>query len=439
MRVQQCLAYELDNDGFIEWLAKIMSRSGENLSGLNEKAWESSAGVAPLHQYTLPKHNPDHRYFPNRGLVTISNLWQAAEIYRWKGVTLQATGERLVQLAAQLRASYPDSVGRCVEAAEEVLRWGGVYRNNGPWITANPQQLIRSMQTVAKLHRAGTWPLQGGLPRARMNSGFTKIYALQLPGFIIYDSRVAAALALLALIYRANNDNKMPPIARDLRVMAGRAGHRTPQAIKVCAGESDHLRANLAANWLIGQVFARHPQLRADWREHTVGVDEYRALEAALFMVGYDIGTHAVLDNLGGRPLHFRDLDVTPIRSVKSGVEIVGATTPFIPLRTAANGVEFKACRTVSGYQLHFGGNSGSAIVQTATLQQVAHHFAGQRVAIGASRTSPPEGSLGEYLQRHVSKLGLASYVAPLLVHLGLADLDGSRYLVFVDEIKGDV
>lgn len=432
MRIQQRLTYEIDNNGFIRWLASRMSPAAGNTASLNDNPRESSSAVgSPLHQYTLPKRNPDYAHFPAGGAVTIPNLWQAARNYRWKGATLQATGERLARLADQLKSGYLSSVVQCVEAAQDVLRRGGVYRSNGPWIAANPQGLISSMQTVAELQSAITWPLQMDLPPARMNSGFTKIYALQLPGFLIYDSRVAAALALLVLIYASEHDGRMPPVARDLRVMAGRTCHRKADGIKTCTSESDHLRANLAANWLIGQVFTAYPTLRADWQAHTDGIDEYRALEAALFMLGYDIGAHPVLSQLDERAARHTRQFGESIKPFKLGAEGVSSTTPYIPLCTLATGVGFKAYRTSLGFQLHFGGGSGSATVPSATLEQLVRHFAGQRVAIGTSRTSPPKGSLGEYLQQNLSKTALASYIAPLLLHLGLADMDDSRHLFF--------
>lgn len=432
MRPQQCFTYEKNNDAFINWLAEMMTPCGSDSTISKKKSHEHSSFIrSPLHQYTLPKRNLDYIHFPPRGLVTISSLWQAAKIYRWRGDNLQVTAENLARLTNQIRASYPGKASDCVKAAEEVLRWGGVYMYNGPWAVANQQRLLNSMRTVAELHTNATWPMRKALPAARMNSGFTKIYALQLPGFLIYDSRVAAALALLTLIYAVRHNGRMPPIAQDLRVMAGRSRQRTVRGIKPRGGEADHLRANLAANWLIERVFTKHPELRADWRTHTVDVDEYRALEAALFMLGYDIGTHPALGDSRAGATENIDGAAKDTGPRKRSAKVVRQTTSFIPLRTFSRGVDFKVCPTILGYQLHFGGSSGNATFSLATLQSLALDFAGKRVAIGASRTSPPEGSLGEYLQKNVSKTALSSYVAPLLVYLGLANRDGDYHLVF--------
>jgi len=62
---------------------------------------------------------------------------------------------------------------------------------------------------------------------------------------------------------------------------------------------------------------------------------------------------------------------------------------------------------------------------QTITAQQwsaLCAHFSGKIVKVGTSRDNPPKGSLGEWLQQHVTKTAIASYVAPILVQSGLAE-----------------
>jgi hypothetical protein len=58
-------------------------------------------------------------------------------------------------------------------------------------------------------------------------------------------------------------------------------------------------------------------------------------------------------------------------------------------------------------------------------------HFRGRTVPIGTSRTDPPEGSLGEWLQQHVTKTALASYVGPILLAEGYADRPSSSEITF--------
>ena len=79
-----------------------------------------------------------------------------------------------------------------------------------------------------------------------------------------------------------------------------------------------------------------------------------------------------------------------------------------------------------TGTDIKFG--QGRAV--TVTAQQYAalrKHFLNQVVAVGTSRTDPPKRSLGEWLKNNVTKLAIASYVAPILVLEGYAERVGTR------------
>ncbi len=54
-------------------------------------------------------------------------------------------------------------------------------------------------------------------------------------------------------------------------------------------------------------------------------------------------------------------------------------------------------------------------------LRQMLDVFKGQRVVLGTSRDNPPAGSLGKWLQAHVTRSAIATYVGPILVHERLA------------------
>ena len=43
-------------------------------------------------------------------------------------------------------------------------------------------------------------------------------------------------------------------------------------------------------------------------------------------------------------------------------------------------------------------------------------HFRGQIAEAGTSRTDPPRGSVGEWLQQNVNRTAIASYVCPILI-----------------------
>lgn len=53
--------------------------------------------------------------------------------------------------------------------------------------------------------------------------------------------------------------------------------------------------------------------------------------------------------------------------------------------------------------------------------------FLNRVVPAGTSHTDPPHGSLGAWLRDYVTRVGIASYVAPILVYEGYAVREGSH------------
>ena len=79
-----------------------------------------------------------------------------------------------------------------------------------------------------------------------------------------------------------------------------------------------------------------------------------------------------------------------------------------------------------TGTEIKYG--QGRAV--TVTAQQYAalrKHFLNQVVAVGTSRTESPKRSLGEWLKNNVTKLAIASYVAPILLLEGYAERVDTR------------
>jgi hypothetical protein len=85
------------------------------------------------------------------------------------------------------------------------------------------------------------------------------------------------------------------------------------------------------------------------------------------------------------------------------------------------------------GTQILYGrGHRYLVTVSKSDYQALLLHFRGREVPIGTSRTSPPAGSLGEWLQSHVTRTATASYVGPILIEEGFAEHgDGSDIIRF--------
>lgn len=77
-------------------------------------------------------------------------------------------------------------------------------------------------------------------------------------------------------------------------------------------------------------------------------------------------------------------------------------------------------------------GRGWQASVSAEQYRALLTRFAGDTVSAGTSRTDPPAGSLGEWLQENVTKVAIASYVAPILIAEGYAEaLHGPHLLRF--------
>ena len=64
-------------------------------------------------------------------------------------------------------------------------------------------------------------------------------------------------------------------------------------------------------------------------------------------------------------------------------------------------------------------------MVPKANYSRLIMFFSGSTVEIGTSRTSPPAGSMGKWLQSNITKTAIASYVGPILINEGYAEKVG--------------
>ena len=77
-------------------------------------------------------------------------------------------------------------------------------------------------------------------------------------------------------------------------------------------------------------------------------------------------------------------------------------------------------------------GRGFSLPVSPAQYNALLNHFRGQTVDIGTSRDNPPRGSVGEWLQSNITKTAIASYVGPIFINEGYAEMaDRSRIKFF--------
>lgn len=245
---------------------------------------------------------------PGQAPLRFANLASAFALYEWDfsftridasrcaGSSFDENAAVLARLQERLRSAMREGDDAAVcDAAVEVVRWGGVAPRNEEWLRANQAGL------AARLARVGALLAQddddaGFGPDLRFNAGMTKVYSLLLDHFVIYDSRVAAALAWFVLAWANELGLGSIPVSLKLPCMAAKEG---PNALRrklrnPLRGESGfpllanrarlHAQWNLRASWIVRELLEANPDT-----VFGAGSAGSRRLEAALFMWGYDL------------------------------------------------------------------------------------------------------------------------------------------------------
>lgn len=105
----------------------------------------------------------------------------------------------------------------------------------------------------------------------------------------------------------------------------------------------------------------------------------------------------------------------------------------MIELRTISRRKEFKYGGSIKeGTTIIFGENR-RVFVSYEEWNCLLHTFDKKTVLIGTSRTSPSKDSLGFWLKENITKQAIASYVAPILIEEGLAELKGKHSIKFIN------
>lgn len=109
----------------------------------------------------------------------------------------------------------------------------------------------------------------------------------------------------------------------------------------------------------------------------------------------------------------------------------------FKKIKTLATGTEFEYSGSVIKGLTLVVGDGYTYKVSNEILSDLSKQFFGREVSLGTSRTDPPEGSIGEWLINKMST-NLASYIAPVLVDEGFADVGMNGKIIKII-IKFDV
>jgi len=270
---------------FTKWLA----------TALNDKSI--------THSYTMPGDKQ----------ICFSGLEDALDQYNWDFI-VKVPGEKSTRAgkdyddnektlavlskgledAIKLTNDHEKNQALC-DWSSAVMQWGGVTAWNVDWLKTNVNILaIEITNTCNKLvgNNDDTAILK---PITRFNAGMTKVYSLLLEDFIIYDSRVAAALAWL--VDRWCPANLPVPELLQFHCMPPKEGnnpgirkirnpsHGMHSFPAMGSNSARHAHWNLRASWILAKAINTSKETKFHEKDNPL-----RALEAALFMWGYDLG-----------------------------------------------------------------------------------------------------------------------------------------------------
>ena len=234
-------------------------------------------------------------------LRTIHSLKEAYESYFWASKGFDETSLLLAPLRLSLcSAYYSGDKERLVAAAKEVFDWGlqpSAAEHNVSWATRHENFVSSIATALREISSDNPDTKKFDDKTCRMNSGFTKVYALLHPGSIIYDGRVGAALGFLVsrFLAQGSENQKLPSSLAFPWAKGASKANRDPSSgklefPKIGLKNGNHALWNIRANWIIQEVVKEIIDTgKASW----LTGEPIRKIEAALFMIGYEVGESA--------------------------------------------------------------------------------------------------------------------------------------------------
>lgn len=350
-----------------------------------------------------------HEYMKRRGaqLWKCSSLYDAFKKYSWRhpdiprlSVAAGATFASNVAALAALKKDLVAAIGpvpsdaAALAASIEVMKWGGVGPGNVSWLSQNSDGLATLLQRTRDVLDGGNAldPLLTS-SSLRFNAGMTKVYSLICKNFIIYDSRVAAALGLAVVRFcKDRRMNQVPtelafpwaPAKEALKAKSPKRRNPGEGAFSFPSLRSGpaHAEWNLKAGWLLTAILK---QSKGRSQFHGVGgpSDALRALEAALFMIGYDLPKGVGL--VAGT-----DREAQPVVD-RSPVQRVTDCDDWIEATTRAKGNEFHYKVTATGIATKDGPSFSDQEIND-TLNGLWAHFQEQPFPLANSALGVPKG-----------------------------------------------
>lgn len=253
------------------------------------------------------------RFVPSGLKVAVTGLESVLAHYTWKSHGMAsgnwaAASAHLTNLAHRLRdAVKRDSDPDALDACRDILQWGGNRNwNTGayPFLSAMAAAgvLCRYLRDTGAAFALETADVDALVPPVEtLNSMLTKVHALYAQdGLPIYDSRVAAAITSLVEMWRmaaGKSGDPLPvpltfPATTASRTVRRRFPHaRSPGVMAYGAPETagQWASAKVRLGWVMESTLGRMPAMFSDCCHAPSLAERMHAIEASLFMVGYDV------------------------------------------------------------------------------------------------------------------------------------------------------
>lgn len=371
---------------------------------------------------------PRSRFVPSPIRRNVQGLNAVLPLYRWRATGMQVgdwceTRRHLMDLANRLRQAVNDPASDLLAVIRSVLEWGG----NRNWDVGafpflqehnNAGSLRRYIEDVGRaLHLTTADTTLVAPPVEKMNSMLTKVHALYAQdGLPIYDSRVAAAIATLVECWRVEHNIVRTPLP-GLLVFPATLRNRTVKKrfqgalhMPPVLNYADPMMpamwgsAKIRLGWIMQEVLSRCPELFPDDQEMPARM---HAFEATLFMIGYDVACLQCNGVVGDNQrrtyaANFRggitELDVTNARAIR-------------PLSGRGKDINYSGS-IEAGFSVRWGAKVRFD-VDPEQIVEIQAEFGGcLDIPLGASRTDPTPGSLGEWLR--ANGWPSSSYATPI-------------------------
>ena len=267
---------------FVEWMGRRLDDDTFEHNYVNRKTGQAWTCESLYDAHA--KYNWSHPAIPRLGVAAGSSF---------------ASNSRALECLKQDldRALQPvPSDQKALVAAIDVMNWGGVRAGNVSWLNANERGLAALLIANRNALNAGAATVE------RFNAGMTKVYSLICKDFIIYDSRVGAALGWAVAKFCEMREALHGPVAipaglsfpwapakeakgqlRPKRRYPG-VGHLTFPRLR--SGPT-HAEWNLNASYVLRSILEHANAANSRFKQLASMDEQLRAFEAALFMIGY--------------------------------------------------------------------------------------------------------------------------------------------------------